>query len=62
MFLLFLQVIAHKGEAETKEWLEGVEANLARKPQGNDAQVKAIKESMWCCSWRKLSYYLSKND
>ena len=36
-------VIAHHGEEETKAWLEGVKANLARKPQGNDrAQVKAI--------------------
>ncbi|WP_137700084.1 Fe(3+) ABC transporter substrate-binding protein [Marimonas lutisalis] len=33
----------HHGEAATKTWLEGVKANLARKPQGNDrAQVKAI--------------------
>jgi len=33
----------HHGEEETKAWLEGLKANLARKPQGNDrAQVKAI--------------------
>ena len=33
----------HHGEEATKEWLEGVKSNLARKPQGNDrAQVKAI--------------------
>ena len=33
----------HNGEEATKTWLEGVKANLARKPQGNDrAQVKAI--------------------
>ncbi len=31
------------GEADTVAWLEGVKANLARAPQGNDrAQVKAI--------------------
>ncbi|KCV83524.1 family 1 extracellular solute-binding protein [Actibacterium atlanticum] len=36
-------MLHHHGEAETKTWLEGVKANLARKPQGNDrAQVKAI--------------------
>ncbi|MEM1163403.1 MAG: Fe(3+) ABC transporter substrate-binding protein [Pseudomonadota bacterium] len=36
-------VIAHHGEAVAKDWLNGVKANLARKPQGNDrAQVKAI--------------------
>ncbi|MCL4129472.1 UNVERIFIED_CONTAM: hypothetical protein GTU68_034098 [Idotea baltica] len=36
-------VIAHHGEDGAKTWLEGLKANLARKPQGNDrAQVKAI--------------------
>lgn len=36
-------VIAHHGEETAKGWLEGVKANLARKPSGNDrAQVKAI--------------------
>ncbi|TQS72669.1 Fe(3+) ABC transporter substrate-binding protein [Rhodobacteraceae bacterium] len=33
----------HHGEAETKEWLNGVKANLAKKPEGNDrSQVKSI--------------------
>ncbi len=36
-------LLHHHGEAATKEWLNGIKANLARKPQGNDrAQVKAI--------------------
>ncbi|SHJ20660.1 iron(III) transport system substrate-binding protein [Shimia gijangensis] len=36
-------VIEHHGEEGAKAWLEGIKANLARKPQGNDrAQVKAI--------------------
>ncbi|MDG1998951.1 MAG: Fe(3+) ABC transporter substrate-binding protein [Amylibacter sp.] len=36
-------VIAHHGKETAKGWLEGVKANLARKPSGNDrAQVKAI--------------------
>ncbi|MBT0956508.1 Fe(3+) ABC transporter substrate-binding protein [Alphaproteobacteria bacterium KMM 3653] len=36
-------VIKNLGEAEAKTWLEGLKANLGRKPQGNDrAQVKAI--------------------
>ena len=36
-------IIHHHGEDYAKEWAEGVKANLARKPQGNDrAQVKAI--------------------
>ncbi|MCY4260866.1 MAG: Fe(3+) ABC transporter substrate-binding protein [Rhodobacteraceae bacterium] len=35
--------VAHHGEMQTRAWLEGLKANLARKPQGNDrAQVKAI--------------------
>ncbi|MEX5729193.1 iron(III) transport system substrate-binding protein [Rhodovulum iodosum] len=40
---LVAAMIHHHGEAATKDWLDGVKANLARKPQGNDrAQVKAI--------------------
>ncbi len=36
-------MMAHNGEAATETWLEGVKANLAREPEGNDrAQVKAI--------------------
>lgn len=35
--------ISHMGEDGAKTWLEGVKANLARKPQGNDrAQIKAV--------------------
>lgn len=57
---LVSSMIAHHGEAETKEWLEGVKANLARKPQGNDrAQVKAIKEGL-CDVSLGNSYYLGK--
>ena len=36
-------VLYHLGEDATRAWLQGLKANLARKPQGNDrAQVKAI--------------------
>ncbi len=36
-------VLAHHGEEATKAWLEGVKANLAKKPNGGDRdQVKAI--------------------
>ncbi len=36
-------VLSHHGEEATKAWLEGVKANLARKPDGGDRdQVKAI--------------------
>lgn len=45
MTALIASMIAHHGEEGAREWLSGVKANLARKPQGNDrAQVKAIKE------------------
>jgi len=57
---LVASMIAHHGEAQTKEWLEGVKANLARKPQGNDrAQVKAVKEGL-CNLALGNSYYLGK--
>ena len=36
-------VLAHHGAEATTKWLEGVKANLARKPEGGDRdQVKAI--------------------
>ncbi len=36
-------VIAHHGQDGAKAWLQGIKANLARKPSGNDrAQIKAI--------------------
>lgn len=57
---LVASMIAHHGEAETKTWLEGLKANLARKPQGNDRdQVKAIKEGV-CDLSLGNSYYLGK--
>ena len=57
---LVSSMIAHHGEAETKSWLEGVKANLARKPQGNDrAQVKAVKEGL-CDLALGNSYYFGK--
>jgi iron(III) transport system substrate-binding protein len=40
---LMAAMIDHHGEDGARAWAEGVKANLARKPQGNDrAQVKAI--------------------
>lgn len=40
---LLSAVIAHHGEEAAKTWAEGLKANLARKPQGNDrAQVKSV--------------------
>lgn len=53
-------MIAHYGEAETKQWLEGVKSNLARKPQGSDrGQVQAIKEGL-CDYSLGNSYYFGK--
>lgn len=53
-------MIANHGEAKAKQWLEGVKANLARKPQGNDrGQVKAISEGL-CDLSLGNSYYLGK--
>ena len=57
---LISSVIARHGEAKAKVWLEGVKANLARKPQGNDrAQVKAISEGL-CDISLGNSYYLGE--
>ncbi|WP_367715919.1 Fe(3+) ABC transporter substrate-binding protein [Nitratireductor sp. GISD-1A_MAKvit] len=40
---LFASMIAHHGEEKAEEWMEGLKANLARKPNGNDrAQAQAI--------------------
>ena len=40
---LLASMIAHKGEAEAKKWLQGLKANLATKPSGGDReQAKAI--------------------
>lgn len=53
-------VIAHHGEAGAKTWLEGVKANLARKPSGNDrAQIKAIFAGV-CDISIGNTYYMKK--
>jgi iron(III) transport system substrate-binding protein len=40
---LISAMIAHKGEAEARKWVEGLKANLAIKPTGNDrAQAKSV--------------------
>ena len=44
---LVASLIAHDGEAKTKEWAQGVVANFARPPKGNDRdQVKAIAQGL----------------
>ena len=53
-------VIARDGEAAAQQWLEGVKANLARKPQGNDrAQAKAIYEGVCDVAFAN-TYYVGK--
>ncbi|MFT7371963.1 MAG: iron(III) transport system substrate-binding protein [Oleiphilaceae bacterium] len=55
---LIASMIAHHGEVKTTEWLKGVKANLARKPQGNDrSQVKSIKEGVCDISLGNNYYY-----
>ena len=57
---LLSSIVLHKGEAAAEQWLAGVKANLARKPQGNDrAQVKAIGEGV-CDLALGNSYYYGK--
>ncbi len=52
--------LAHHGEEDTRAWLEGVKANLARKPQGNDrAQVKAVWAGQ-CDIALGNTYYMGK--
>ncbi len=66
MVALIASLIAHHGEPAAEQWLTGVKANLARKPQGNDrAQVKAIKEGV--CDVAVINHYymyqmLQKDD
>lgn len=56
MVALTAAMIAHHGVQRAEEWLAGVKANLARKPQGNDrAQVKAIKEGV--CDVAVINHY-----
>ena len=56
MVALTAAMISHYGEAKAGDWLRGVKANLARKPQGNDrAQVKAIMEGV--CDVAVINHY-----
>lgn len=55
---LLASYIAHYGEEKAEQWLRGVQANLARKPQGNDRnQVKAISEGVCDISLGNNYYY-----
>jgi len=57
---LIASMIAHHGEEGAEKWLQGVKANLARKPQGNDrAQAKAVYEGV-CDIAITNNYYMGK--
>lgn len=57
---LIASIIAHKGEPAAKRWLEGLKANLAQKPQGNDrSQAKAILAGQ-CDVAVSNTYYVGK--
>lgn len=57
---LISAMIAHHGADKTKAWLEGLEANLARKPQGGDRdQIKAVAAGE-CDLAVGNTYYLGK--
>ncbi len=57
---LIASMIAHHGETETQTWLEGLKANLAQKPAGNDrAQVKGVYSGV-CDIALGNSYYMAK--
>ena len=59
---LTASLIAQNGEQATATWLNGVKANLARKPQGNDrAQIKAITQGV-CDYAIANSYYFALLD
>ncbi|SHH20563.1 extracellular solute-binding protein [Ferrimonas marina] len=51
-------MIARHGEAETRQWLEGLKANLARQPEGTDRmQIRAVARGE--CDYAVAnSYYL----
>jgi iron(III) transport system substrate-binding protein len=56
---LFASMIAHKGEAEAKKWLEGLKENLARKPSGNDREQAQGIYSGECDLALANTYYMA---
>jgi iron(III) transport system substrate-binding protein len=57
---LIAAMIAHHGEEKTRTWLEGLKANLARKPAGGDReQVKGIYAGE-CDIALGNTYYMAK--
>jgi len=57
---LLASMIEHDGEAKAEEWVRGVVANLARKPEGNDTtQIEAVAAGE-CDLSIVNSYYLAR--
>ncbi|MFO1089739.1 MAG: Fe(3+) ABC transporter substrate-binding protein [Hyphomicrobiales bacterium] len=57
---LIAAMIAHEGPEKAKAWLEGVKANLARRPAGDDrAQAKAVWAGE-CDLAMSNTYYMGK--
>lgn len=57
---LLASMIEHDGEAKAEEWVRGVVANLARKPEGNDTtQIEAVAAGE-CEISIVNSYYLAR--
>ncbi|MGL1921004.1 MAG: extracellular solute-binding protein [Hyphomicrobiales bacterium] len=57
---LFASMIAHHGEADAQKWLEGLKANLAHAPKGNDrAQAQSIYNGE-CDLALANTYYMGK--
>ena len=57
---LIAAMIAHKGEDYTRNWLEGLKANLAVKPSGNDrSQAKSVYAGE-CDLALANTYYMGK--
>lgn len=55
---LVASMIAHHGEKGAEQWLRGLKANLAQKPQGADrAQLKALKEGVCDVAIMNSYYY-----
>lgn len=55
---LIAHMIAKQGEAKTEQWLQGVKANLARKPGGGDREVARDILAGLCDIGPANSYYV----
>jgi iron(III) transport system substrate-binding protein len=56
---LLASMIAHKGEAEAKSWLQGVKENLGAKPSGGDREQAKAVFSGQCDIALGNSYYMA---